>query len=128
MAVDVYPWVKLLHVASAVLSITGFTLRGGLKLMGSEMLRQRWVRIAPHINDSVLLVCAIYLAMQLQQYPGTSAWLTAKLVGLLLYIVLGMVVMRFARNRRQQLLALIAAILCFGYIVAVAVTRNPWPF
>lgn len=127
MIEEFYPWIKILHIACAVVSISGFTLRGLLKLRGSRVLRQRWIRIVPHINDSLLLAFGVYLALSLQLDPGASAWLKAKLVALLLYILLGMVVMRFARTRRQQLLALLAALLCFAYIAAVAVTRNPWP-
>ena len=125
---ELYPAIKLLHVGCAIISISGFTLRGVLKLTHPEVLQSRWLRIAPHINDSILLGCAIYLAYHLQQFPGTADWLTAKLVGLIIYIVLGMAVLRFAKTQTQRLLAFIAALLCFGYIVAVALSRNPWPF
>ncbi len=66
--------------------------------------------------------------MQSQQYPGTSPWLSAKVIGLVVYILLGVALMRLARTRRQQVLALLGAILCFGYIVAVALTRCAIPF
>ena len=125
MDFNLYPWVKLLHIGCAIASITGFTVRGLLKILNPGALNRRWLRIAPHINDSVLLACAIYLVVKLGQYPGTTHWLTAKVIGLVLYILLGMAVMKWTKTQNQRVTAFIAALGCFGYIVMVAVTRNP---
>lgn len=126
MEFSLYYWIKILHISCAAISICGFTVRGLLKLTRPPSLQKRWLRIAPHINDSILLACAIYLTLEIQQFPGSAHWLTAKVLGLFAYILLGMVVMRFANTQRQRLIALLAALLCFCYIAAVALTRNPW--
>lgn len=128
MTLSLYLAIKYLHVACAAVSIGGFTARGVLRLLRPAALQRRWLRIAPHVVDSLLLACGIYLALHIHQYPGSAAWLTAKLVGLVAYILLGMTALRFATTRGGQALALLAALACFGYIVAVAVTREPWPF
>ena len=111
----------------AAISIGGFTLRGLLKLRESTALQQPWIKVVPHINDTILLSCAVYLSVMSRQYPLTAPWLSAKLAALLLYIGLGMVVMRFAHNRRQRQLAFALALVSFAYIVAVAMTRSPLP-
>jgi uncharacterized membrane protein SirB2 len=80
------------------------------------------------VNDSVLLAAGVWLAVLLRQVPGESAWLTAKLVGLVVYIALGMLALRFLRSKGQRISAWLAALAVFGYIVAVAVTHSPLPW
>ena len=123
-----YQTIKLIHISCAVISLTGFTIRGLLALMESSYLQQRWLKIGPHLVDTLLLGSAIYLAIASRQYPGQDDWLTAKLVALLLYIVAGMWVMRFAKTQSQRLVAYLIAITSFSYIVAVALNRNPVPW
>ncbi len=123
-----YVLVKYVHVGSVVLSIAGFIARGGLMLAGSPLLRARFVRVAPHIVDTVLLASALILAWMLQQYPFVHGWLTAKVIGLLAYIVLGVVALRRGRTRVQRVGAFAGALLAAAYVVAVALTKNPLPF
>jgi uncharacterized membrane protein SirB2 len=123
-----YLLVKTIHICTAVISISGFTLRGLLLLNNSPLMQQKWIRVVPHINDTVLLSCAIYLAAVSSQYPFQSDWLTAKLLALFVYIGLGMMAFRFAKTRNGQITAFLLAILSFAYIVSVALTRQPMPF
>ena len=89
-----YNDLRLLHISFAIISVSGFAWRGLLMLTDSPMLQQLWVRIAPHINDTFLRAAAIGLAVMSGQYPWTVPWLTAKIVGLLAYIGLGVVALR----------------------------------
>ena len=123
-----YLTLKMLHMTCALLSIAGFTLRGILKLQGSALIEKKFFRIAPHIVDSVLLLSAIALSVIIGQYPLTAGWLTAKVIGLLLYIFLGLVTLRFAKTQSIRLLAFVLAIAVFAYIATVARTHNPFPF
>jgi len=123
-----YPTLKMLHMTCALLSILGFTLRGILKLQGSALIEKKFFKIAPHIVDSVLLLSAIALSVMIGQYPLTDGWLTAKVIGLLLYIFLGLVTLRFAKTQPIRLLAFILAIVVFAYIATVARSHNPFPF
>jgi len=127
MSVTVWTAVKSVHVLSAALSITLFVLRGVWMLQRSGRLRRRWVRIVPHVVDTVLLASAVALAWMSRQYPLVEPWLTAKVAGLLVYIGLGLVALRFGRSRGVRLGAWLAAIAVFAYIIAVAVTRHPLP-
>lgn len=115
---------KLTHVGLALASLTGFLARGVLRLRASPRLQARWLRILPHVVDSLLLATGIALAVRLGQYPFVNPWLSAKLGALLLYIVLGVVVMRVARRPVWQGMALAAATGVFAYMLGVAVTRQ----
>jgi uncharacterized membrane protein SirB2 len=48
--------------------------------------------------------------------------------GLLVYIGLGMVALRRGTTKKGRVMAWIGALLTFGYIVAVALYHDPWPF
>ncbi len=117
--------IKTIHVATASISIVGFMLRGYWMMLGSPKLTQRWVKTVPHIVDTMLLATAIVLAVRLQQYPFVDAWLTAKVIGLLVYIGLGFVALHFGKTIRLRTMTWLAAIVVYIYIVAVAITRNP---
>ncbi|MCG6876447.1 MAG: SirB2 family protein [Betaproteobacteria bacterium] len=122
-----YLALKYLHVATVIVSYGLFFVRGTWMLSDSPMLTRRWVRIVPHVNDTVLLVAAIWLATIIRQYPGSSAWLTAKVAGLIVYILIGMVALRRGPTKPVRAVAWVAAQLVFFYIVAVALTRDANP-
>lgn len=92
--VAAYTALKYLHVACVVLSGAGFVLRGIWMMRGSPVLPRRWVRVLPHVLDTVLLASAIALAVMVGQYPLVSGWLTAKVFGLIAYIVLGTIALK----------------------------------
>ena len=119
---------KMIHVTTAAMSYVLFLVRGIWMITGSPRLGERWVRIVPHVNDTLLLAAAIGMTLLLREYPGSHAWLTAKVAGLLLYIGLGMVALKHGRSRRERIAAWLAAQAVFFYIVAVALTRNPLPW
>jgi len=123
-----YVLAKNLHLACVVLSLGGFAARGALMLAGSPLLGTRFVRIAPHVVDTLLLASALWLAWMMQQYPFVHGWLTAKVLGLLAYIVLGSVALRRGRTRAVRAAAFAGALLAAGYVVAVALARDPLPF
>jgi uncharacterized membrane protein SirB2 len=123
-----YTLVKYLHVGCVALSYAGFVARGVLMIRASPLLAARSVRIAPHVVDTVLLASAIALAVMSRQYPFVEAWLTAKVLALVLYIGLGTIALRRGRTMHVRVAAWIAAQIVFLYMVGVAVTRNsvPW--
>lgn len=118
--------VKAFHIALAYLTVASFVIRGVWAIAQSPLRDEKWVRIAPHVIDTLLLSLGVVLAVRLSLSPF-SGWLAAKLVGLLVYIGLGVVTMR-ARSRSVQLAGFVAALLTVLYIFAVAVSRSPWPF
>ena len=118
---------KMIHITTAAASYMLFVVRGIWMLNASPRLSERWVRVVPHVNDTLLLAAAIWMTLLLHQYPGTHAWLTAKIAGLLVYIGLGTVALKRGKTRRTRIAAWLAAQAVFFYIVAVALTRNPLP-
>lgn len=123
-----YLTLKAVHIGCVITSYALFVLRGVWMLARPEWLRQRWVRIVPHVVDTALLGSAVAMALMIRQYPFVAGWLTAKLLALLLYIVLGSIALKRGRTRKQRAAAWLAAQAVFFYIVAVALTRNPLPW
>jgi uncharacterized membrane protein SirB2 len=123
-----YLALKNLHLLCATISIIGFIVRGALRIANSSVLQKKWLRIAPHIIDTLLLLSAFGLTLQIHQYPFASAWLTAKLLGLLVYIFLGVVTLRIAKSQPIRVIAYLLAIATFFYIGSVAVTKIALPF
>lgn len=123
----IYLAVKYLHITAATLSILGFCLRGVLLITRSALMQRRWMRVVPHLNDSVLLGAAITLAVLSGQYPFVDAWLTAKLAGLLGYILLGSLALKPVPGRRPRtrLLAGLLAVGVYSWIVSVALSKHP---
>ena len=119
-----YTALKHIHVGAVIISFVLFFLRGVWMLRDSQQLRQRWVKIFPHVIDSVLLISALWLAVLIHQYPFVHAWLTAKVVGLILYIILGMLALRWGRTKRIRAIAWCSALLVFIGIVTVALNRH----
>jgi len=128
-----YLMLKHLHVTCVSLSLAGFLVRWTLALGAAPTLarrleRRRWLRILPHLNDTLLLAAAIALAVLLGQSPFLDAWLTAKFFGLIAYIILGALALQRARSVRLRTEAGVAAVLVFGWIVSVALAKDPLGF
>ena len=120
-----YLILKYLHVSCVILSGSGFFLRGLWMLDNSPRLQQPLVRVVPHIVDTVLLASAVAMVVISAQYPFVVGWLTAKLIGLLIYIGCGSMALKRGRSLRQRKFFFFAALLALAYIVSVAWTRNP---
>lgn len=123
-----YLILKNLHLATIAVTLTLFLLRGVWMMTDSSRLQARWVRIVPHANDTLLLVSGIALAVLIQQYPLVHGWLTAKVLALIAYIVLGTLALKRGKTKPRRIAAWIAALLVFGYMAAVAVAHDPVPF
>lgn len=123
-----YLFLKHLHVTCVVLSITGFFLRGVWMLRDSPMLDRMWVRVVPHVNDTLLLAAAIGLSLVQRQYPFVHGWVTAKVLGLLAYIGFGMFALRRGRSKALRAGFWLASLASFAYIVSVALTKDPRGF
>lgn len=122
-----YNSLKHLHVIAVALSGALFFIRGVWMLIDSAQLHRRWVRVVPHLIDTVLLLSAVVLASIIQQYPFVHAWLTAKVVALVLYIGMGMIAIRHGKRKSVRTVAWVVALFLFAYIVVVAWRHDPWP-
>lgn len=125
--IEFYPQVRWVHVACVVLSGLLFALRGTLALAGRERAANLAVlRWSSYAIDTTLLTAALMLATMLRQYPFVHAWLTAKVLLLVLYIVLGALALRRARTRNARALAFAAAICTYLLIVGIARAHHPF--
>jgi uncharacterized membrane protein SirB2 len=122
--VDYAAW-KLLHQTTAALSLAGFVARGLGSFAQAAWVRQRFTRTAPHVVDTLLLLSALVMAWTLRLTPANAPWLVAKIAGLLLYIGLGMLALRLGRPLALRMAAWLAALAVFGWIVSVALTKQP---
>jgi uncharacterized membrane protein SirB2 len=119
-----YQAIKNIHVTCVIVSLAGFTLRGWWMLVDHRLLKHRLTRILPHVVDTVLLGSAIALALMIEQYPLQAPWVTAKVVGLIVYILLGAVALKRGRTRAVRVAAFVAAVGVFSWIVSVALSKN----
>jgi uncharacterized membrane protein SirB2 len=128
---DYAAW-KLLHQTTAALSLAGFVARGLGSFVQATWVRHRFTRIAPHFVDTLLLLSALAMAWLLRLTPGSAPWLAAKIAGLLLYIGLGLLALRPGRPLGLRIVAWLAALAVFGWIISVALSKQPlgllaWP-
>jgi len=117
--------VKDIHVTCVIVTFVLFFIRGLWMILDAEILQRKWVKRVPPVIDTLLLASAIILSITIRQYPFVNTWLTIKVVALFVYIGLGMVALTYGKTRTVRISAWIAAQLCFIYIAAVAVTKNP---
>ncbi|EPF16721.1 Invasion gene expression up-regulator, SirB [Cedecea davisae] len=119
---------KYLHIFTVVISISLFVLRYWWQYRGSAISAKRWVRIVPHINDTVLLLSGFGLVLITHFYPFTpqGSWLTEKLFGVIIYIALGFIALG-KRPRSQQIrwFAFLLGLVVLYIIIKLATTKIP---
>lgn len=89
-----YMMAKHLHMTAVGISVLLFVFRFIYGQMKPDFLQKKWVKIVPHVIDTVLLASAIWLCIILSQYPLVNGWLTAKVIGVIAYILFGMVALK----------------------------------
>jgi len=122
---EYYLVLRNVHIACAVLTITLFVLRGGLMLADSPWQRNVVLRYLPHAVDTVLLTTALMLTTVIHQFPFAVDWLTAKVVLLVAYVVLGSIALKRGRTKAIRVATFVAALATVGYLVTVARAHHP---
>ena len=120
-----YPAIRLTHISLVIISGSLFALRGLAVLQGHTWPMQRAVRVLSYCIDTGLLGAAVLLLLILQLNPFVTPWLLTKIVLLLLYIALGTLALKRARTPHIRRRCLFAALLCFGFMLSVALTHSP---
>lgn len=120
-----YLMIKSLHMITAIATISVFILRGYWMMTQSEHLNLKFVRIAPHVIDTLFLLSGIALVSILQINALSEPWLLAKFAGLIAYIVLGTIAIKRGPTLQIRLIAFVGALSLFAYIVGVAMTKSP---
>jgi uncharacterized membrane protein SirB2 len=114
------------HIGCVIASGSLFFMRGCMMLAGLPAANHIALRRISVAIDSLLLAAAITLTTIIHQYPFVQAWLTVKLVLLVVYIVLGVFALRRGRTRAIRATCFAAAMIVFLFIVSVARAHNPF--
>jgi uncharacterized membrane protein SirB2 len=122
---EYYLSIKLLHIASVIGSGTLFAVRGALMWIDSRWTNHVLLRRLSYAIDTVLLGAAIALVCVLRQFPLESAWVTAKLLLLVVYVLLGIGALRRGKTRRIRQACFIAALVVYAFIISVAISHDP---
>jgi uncharacterized membrane protein SirB2 len=119
-----YLILKFVHMTCAMLTISGFLLRGYWMMTNSGWLQHRLTKIAPHIIDTLFLLTGIAIIIELNIQVLQNHWLLAKFAGLIVYIVLGVFALRLGRTPQIKAIAFVAAVSVYAYVVGVALTKS----
>ena len=109
--------IKHLHVTLVAFSVLFFVVRAGLMFAGRAIHQQKWAKITSRAVDTFLLVSAVMVCIIINQSPGADAWLTEKLLSVIIYIVLAYVALYRAKTTKTKVLATIGAL---GWVVIAA--------
>ncbi len=120
-----YMAMKHLHLTAIALSLLFLILQVVSHLLDSKMKDAKWLKILPHIINTVLILTAIGLCVSLAQYPFVHAWVTSKLIGLVAYVLLALVAVKWARTNAMRVFALIGAIAWLVLTGKVAISKAP---
>jgi uncharacterized membrane protein SirB2 len=119
-----YVTLLIVHKTLAVVSPLLFSARAWRSIRGLNPA-QGWLRVAPHVVDTLLLLAGVSLALIIHQYPFVNSWLTAKLLALVAYIAAGHIAVRRARSVRGKVTAWLVGLVLVLYIFAVALNHDP---
>lgn len=118
-----------IHGLAVLLSLIGFVLRGLWMLTDSVRLKARWVKITPHVVDTILLISGLTAAYLMFWRHGVNPdYVTVMIVGLLVYIVLGLFALKLGKTKAVRGSAWVAAIVLFLYISAAGGMKTATPF
>ncbi|MDO6695561.1 SirB2 family protein [Aliiglaciecola sp. 3_MG-2023] len=115
---------KHLHLTAVALSIILFILRFVWLQRKSALLHKKWVKIVPHIVDTVLLVSAITLCFIVPFNPIQHPWLWQKILLVIAYIGLGFYVLKFANSTLKQWGGFALAIACLSLAANLAFSKQ----
>ncbi|MGB0662958.1 MAG: SirB2 family protein [Pontibacterium sp.] len=122
-----YLAIKHIHLTAVGLSLLLFAIRAFIVIGLKAPIKPKWLKITPHVVDTLLLASAVTLCVLSSQYPFMTAWLTAKVVGLLIYIGAGVVALK-GQTQTIRLVAFAVAAAAAAYIISVAFSRSPMPW
>jgi uncharacterized membrane protein SirB2 len=120
-----YEIVKHIHLMAIALSVVLFLLRFVLNTMQSPMLQKKWLKILPHIVDTLLLLSAATLCVLLKQYPFVDAWVTEKLLALVMYIFMVTLALKLGRTAFMRGIGFVGALSWIAFAGIVAVSKQP---
>lgn len=116
--------IKHIHLTAIAASFLFFTFRFILRLVGSSFQNKKWVRIVPHVVDTILLLSAVVLMIMISQYPLAHMWLTVKLACVIGYIFMGLVCLKHTHKKAVMIGAYAIAVGFIAVAGKIAVTKQ----
>jgi len=123
-----YEGIKHLHLTVMLLSVLLFIFRFVLTLKSSPKLQQKWLKISPHIIDTLWLLSAVALCVMSKQYPFVDAWVTEKLLAFVMYLLMVTIALKLAKTMLMRFIGLLGALSWLAYAAMVAVSKNAFLF
>ena len=122
---EFYPQIKAVHIAAVIASGLLFLVRGGAVQLAASWAMAAPLRYLSYTIDTVLLTAALMLAVIIHQFPFVQGWLTAKVLLLVVYVVLGSFALKRGRTRAVRTSCWVAALLIYLFIVSIARAHSP---
>lgn len=119
-----YDVIKTVHIITVYISICLFVYRGAIIYAARRPVSGKLLKIAPHVNDAILLLMAISLAVMGNYSPLEQPWLAAKIGLLIGYILLGMAALKWWAGSARGGMAMLLAIIAFGYMICLATNKQ----
>lgn len=120
-----YPEIRTIHIGAVITSGALFAARAlALNLAGAAWPLKRPVRVLSYAVDTTLLMAAVLLTTIVRQYPFVDAWVTAKVLLLIVYVVLGYRALR-GPSLTARMSCLAGAVVTFLVIVSIARAHDP---
>ena len=121
---SLYPAIKHIHLTLIAVSVLFFIVRFALHLKQSAIMDKKFVKIAPHVIDTFLLLSGLTLCFIIKQYPFQDAWLTEKIGAVVAYIFLATIAMKANRNKLFKTFAALGALAWVMYAAKLAMFKQ----
>ena len=119
-----YLFVKYSHQIFVAITILLFNIRFFLLWRHPEKPLAGIWKAMPHLNDTMLLFTGLWLMKITHFSPFNAPWLGMKILLLLVYIVLGMIMMRSHPRSPKCYMVYVLAMSCVATIVFLAKTKT----
>ena len=117
---------KFLHIFLVFFSFFSFFSRVLIAEFNAGLLNKKWIKISPHIIDTLLLVSGIFLIFQGQWLTRDNHWIIAKFLILILYIIFGALTLH--KQGTSRWLAFTGAVFCYASILIIAISKKSLAF
>ena len=124
--IEFYAQIKWVHIVTVLCSGSLFLLRGLLVQAGKPRIAMAApVRYLSYTIDTTLLTAALMLVSVLPSAMFANGWLTAKLILLVVYVILGTFALKRGRTPRARTIYYVAALATFVAMYGIARMHNP---
>ncbi len=123
--IELYPQIRIIHIACVLLSGALFFARGIGVLRAARWPMALSVRLASYAIDTTLLTAALMLVVALPSAVFANGWLAVKLTLLIVYIALGSFALKRAGTMRIRAYCFIAAMTAYLCMFSIAHQHHP---